>query len=99
MTFVQTQLARQKGHIELYSKDREDKLILIVGEKIQEDRAKDRLVETIKDNEELKGDLLTFEQFKRAFELSRIILKEDTLECTFIHLLKLSNGIFSITKD
>ena len=43
--------------------------------------------------------MLTFEKFKRAFELSRIILAAETLECTFVHLLKLSNGILEITKE
>ena len=99
VTFVQNQLVRHKEQFELYSKDREDKLILIVGEKIQEDRAKDRLIDTIQIAEELKGPVLTFEKFKRAFELSRITLREDTLECTFIHLLKLSNGILEISKS
>ena len=99
VTFVQNQLVRHKEHIELFYKDREEKLILIVGEKIQEDRAKDRLIDTIRNSEELKGQLLTFEKFKRAFELSRIILAQETLECTFIHLLKLSHGVLEITKE
>ena len=42
---------------------------------------------------------MRFEQFKRAFELSRITLKEDTLECTFVYLLNLSNGILEISKE
>ena len=52
---------RHKEHIELYYKDREEKLILIVGEKIQEDKARDSLIMTIKNSAELKDSHLTFE--------------------------------------
>ena len=97
--FAQNKLVRHKEHIELYYKDREEKLILIVGEKIQEDKARDSLIMTVKNSAELKDPCLTFEQFKRAFQLSSISLAPETLECTFIHLLKLNNRILEIEKD
>ena len=42
---------------------------------------------------------MNFEQFKRAFQLSKINLADETLECTFIHLLKLNNRILDIGKE
>ena len=61
VTFAQNKLVRHKDHIELYNKDREEKLILIVGEKIQEDKARDSLIMTIKNSAELKDSILNFE--------------------------------------
>ena len=99
VTFAQNKLVRHKEHIELYYKDREEKLLLIVGEKIQEDKARDSLIMTIKNSSELRDFSMNFEQFKRAFSLSKINLAEETLECTFIHLLKLNNRILDIGKE
>jgi len=97
ITTLMSHLSQNTKGLQYYAAEKEEKVKLIVGEKIQNDISKSRLIAHLKSSD---AKTLSFSEFDECFEQSGIKLAKETIECAFIHLVKKSKGlVVDVDKD
>lgn len=84
MLFVVQQV---QGEIVYFRQDKEEKMKLIIGEKLQEPQQRTKLLNVVQ-RQAKKDEELTFEQLVAIFQQARFSYDKATMQCCFIFLLK-----------
>ena len=84
MIFVVQQVQRE---IVYFRQEKEEKMKLIIGEKLQEASNKVKLLNVIQRHSK-KNDQLKYEDLKKIFEQAQFNYNKETMQCCFIFLLK-----------
>ena len=84
MLFVVQQVQRE---IVYFRQEKEEKMKLIIGEKLQEAQNKTKLLNVIQRYSK-KEDQMTYENLKSIFEQAKFNYSKETIQCCFIFLLK-----------
>ena len=85
MLFVVQQV---QGEIVYFRPDKEEKMKLIIGEKLQEAQMKTKLLNSVQRTVSRKEEQLTFEQLLAIFQQAQFNYDRATMQCCFIFLLK-----------
>ena len=80
--FIQTKIQQQ---LVFFRPDKEDKMKLIIGEKLQESKNSTKALVAIQRH---RSDSMTFEQMKDVFVSAGLSFSKETYQCCFIFLLR-----------
>ena len=97
-------LIQQKVSPELvyYRAEKEEKMRLIIGERLQNVQVKTKLLSAVKDGSQglRKLEALNYEQLASMFKKAGMDYNKETIQCCFIFLLKKSDDLLLIkTKE